>query len=70
MRELMRKLHQSNELGSIVMTMGNYRFDQQLAMDIGEKLWWAVLILVVTWALARAAKWGFAKLVDKVGFDN
>lgn len=50
------------------MYMGNYRFDQQLAMDIGQKLLWAALILVVTWALARAAKWGFAKLVDKVRF--
>ncbi|WP_188644961.1 mechanosensitive ion channel [Tsuneonella deserti] len=50
------------------MNMGNYRFDQQMAMDIGEKLLWAALILVVTWALARAAKWAFAKLVDKVSF--
>lgn len=46
--------------------MGNYRFDERLAMDIGEKVLWAVLILVVTWALARGAKWAFAKLVDAV----
>ncbi len=50
------------------MQMGNYRFDQDLAMQIGEKLLWAVLILVVTWALAKAAKWAFAKLVDAVPF--
>ncbi len=50
------------------MEMGNYRFDQRLAMDIGEKLLWALLILVVTWVLARAAKWAFAKLLDKVAF--
>jgi hypothetical protein len=50
------------------MRIGNYRFDQELAMDIGEKLLWALLILVVTWVLARAAKWAFAKLVDNVGF--
>ena len=48
------------------MQIGNYRFDERLAMDIGEKVLWAVLILVVTWALARGAKWAFAKLVDAV----
>ncbi|MGV2494995.1 mechanosensitive ion channel [Pelagerythrobacter aerophilus] len=48
------------------MRIGNYRFDQELAMQIGEKVIWALLILIVTWALARAAKWTFAKLVDNV----
>ncbi|NBC88154.1 MAG: mechanosensitive ion channel [Alphaproteobacteria bacterium] len=47
------------------MQFGNYRFDQGLAMAIGEKAFFAVLILVVTWVLAKAAKWAFAKLVDK-----
>jgi len=51
-----------------IMQIGNYRFDERLAMDIGEKVLWAVLILVVTWALARGAKWAFAKLVDNVAF--
>lgn len=46
--------------------MGNYRFDERLAMDIAEKLLWAVLILAVTWLLARGARWAFAKLVDAV----
>jgi hypothetical protein len=50
------------------MQMGDYRFDQAVAMDIGEKLLWALLILIATWLLARAAKWAFAKLVDNVGF--
>ncbi|AKM08725.1 mechanosensitive ion channel [Pelagerythrobacter marensis] len=48
------------------MQLGNYRFDQELALQIGEKVIWAVLILAITWALARAAKWAFAKLVDTV----
>ena len=50
------------------MQLGNYRFDPDLAWAIGEKLLWAVVILVVTWALAKAAKWAFAKLVDNVSF--
>ncbi|MDG6080205.1 hypothetical protein E3U23_13500 [Erythrobacter litoralis] len=50
------------------MQMGNYRFDQGLAVDILEKVVLALVILVVTWALARAAKWAFAKLVDNVSF--
>ncbi|MBO9624567.1 MAG: mechanosensitive ion channel [Sphingomonas sp.] len=44
----------------------DYRFDQGLTMEILEKVGIAVLILVVTWALAKAAQWAFAKLVDKV----
>ena len=48
------------------MQLGNYRFDQGLAMEILEKVVLAVVVLVVTWALARAAKWAFAKLVDNV----
>lgn len=48
------------------MQFGNYRFDQELALHIAEKAIWAIVILVVTWAVARAAKWAFAKLVDNV----
>jgi len=48
------------------MQLGNYRFDQELAMALGEKALFAVLILLVTWVLAKAAKWAFAKIVDKV----
>ncbi|MEZ5680603.1 MAG: mechanosensitive ion channel [Erythrobacter sp.] len=50
------------------MIFDRYRFDQELAMDLGEKLIYAVIALVLTWALARAAKWAFAKLVDTVDF--
>ena len=50
------------------MHIGNYRFDPDLAWEIGEKLLWAAVILVVTWALAKAAKWAFAKLVDNIAF--
>jgi len=46
--------------------LGNYVFDQNLAIAIIEKIAIAALILVVTWILAKAAKWAFAKLVDTV----
>ncbi len=46
------------------MRIGNYQFDQAMAMQILQ----AVVILVATWALAKVAKWAFAKLVDKVTF--
>ena len=45
-----------------------YRFDQELAMQLAEKAGLALVALVVTWALAKAAKWAFAKLVDNVAF--
>lgn len=48
--------------------MGRYRFDPDLATIIAQRVGLAVLILVVTWLLAKAAKWTFAKLVDNVGF--
>lgn len=50
------------------MQIGNYRFDQDLAMDLLEKFVIALIILIVTWVLAKAAKWAFAKLVDNVRF--
>lgn len=50
------------------MRIGNYRFDQDLALDILEKVGLALVVLVVTWAAAKAAKWAFAKLVDAVPF--
>ena len=48
--------------------MGRYRFDPDLAMLIAQRVGLAILILIVTWLLAKAAKWAFAKLVDNVGF--
>ncbi|MGB7407764.1 MAG: mechanosensitive ion channel [Pontixanthobacter sp.] len=50
------------------MQVGNYRFDQDVAMNVLEKIVLVIVILVVTWALAKAAKWAFAKLVDNVRF--
>ncbi|MGE4305188.1 MAG: mechanosensitive ion channel [Novosphingobium sp.] len=48
------------------MYVGNYVFDQNLALAILEKAAIALLILVITWILAKAAKWAFAKLIDTV----
>ena len=50
------------------MRVGNYRYDQEVAVDLLEKIGLAILVLVVTWALAKGAKWAFAKLVDNVAF--
>ena len=50
------------------MQVGNYRFDQDLALQILEKVGIAALVLVITYFLAKAAKWAFAKLVDNVAF--
>jgi hypothetical protein len=46
--------------------MGRYRFDPDLAMVLAERVGLAILILVITWLLAKGAKWAFAKLVDNV----
>ncbi|WP_209348721.1 mechanosensitive ion channel [Pontixanthobacter sp. CEM42] len=48
------------------MQIGNYVFDQNLAIEIGKDVVMAAIILAVTWVLAKAAKWAFAKLVDMV----
>ena len=50
------------------MQVGNYRFDEDVAMNVLEKVVLVIVILIVTWALAKAAKWAFAKLVDNVRF--
>tara|TARA_R110000824_G_scaffold137592_5_gene301773 strand:+ start:158 stop:1405 length:1248 start_codon:yes stop_codon:yes gene_type:complete len=50
------------------MRIGNYALDTELMMIWGEKLGLALIILVGTWVLAKAAKWTFAKLVDNVKF--
>jgi len=50
------------------MSMGRFRFDEQLAMQVLEKALVAAVILLVTWLLAKAAKWAFAKLVDRIPF--
>lgn len=48
------------------MQIGNYRFDPTLAMEIAEKAGLALVVLLITWALAKAAKWAAAKIVDAV----
>jgi Conserved TM helix len=50
------------------LRFGNYAFDQELAMTLLRKGGIAVGILIVTWLLAKLAKWSFAKLVDKIPF--
>ncbi len=50
------------------MRIGRYRFDGELALEIATDVVLAIVILVVTWLLARAAKWAFAKLVDNVSW--
>jgi Conserved TM helix len=53
--------------------MGNieiagYQFDQALFLEWGEKILYAAVIILVTCALAKAAKWAFARMVDKIAF--
>ncbi len=48
--------------------VGGYAFDSALAMQYGQKLAIAAAILLVTWILAKAAKWTFAKMVDRISF--
>ncbi|MEE9433412.1 MAG: mechanosensitive ion channel [Sphingorhabdus sp.] len=43
-----------------------YTFDSAAALEWLEKLGIVAIILVVTWILAKAAKWSFAKLVDQI----
>jgi hypothetical protein len=50
------------------MQIGKYRFSPEVAMELGEKALFVIGILIITWALAKAAKWAFAKLVDNIGF--
>jgi len=48
------------------MQIGNYVFDAEVAMRLGEQIGTALIILAVTWIVAKLAKWAFAKLVDNV----
>ncbi|MEM6476304.1 MAG: mechanosensitive ion channel [Pseudomonadota bacterium] len=52
------------------MQVGQYEFDSDLAWELGIQAASALAILVVTWLLANAAKWAFAKLVDRISFLN
>lgn len=48
------------------LSLGGYHFDPVVAAALGKKALIIAIILVVTWLLAKAAKWSFAKLVDRV----
>lgn len=48
------------------LSVGGYQFDPSLAASLGQKALVVAIILIVTWALAKAAKWSFAKLIDTV----
>ena len=46
--------------------LGGYEFSPDLAMAYAKTALTVVIILVVTWVLAKVAKWTFAKLVDNI----
>ncbi|MGL5837353.1 MAG: mechanosensitive ion channel [Sphingorhabdus sp.] len=48
--------------------IAGYAFDQVLFMEWAEKIFFALVILAITWALAKAARWAFAKMVDQIAF--
>lgn len=48
--------------------IAGYAFDRVLFMEWAEKIFFALVILGVTWALAKGAKWTFAKMVDQIPF--
>jgi hypothetical protein len=50
------------------MQIAGYAFDQAVFMEWAEKILYAAIIIAVTWALAKGAKWAFAKMVDQIGF--
>ncbi|WP_422343469.1 mechanosensitive ion channel [Parasphingorhabdus sp.] len=50
------------------LRIGNYALDTELMMEWGEKLGIAIIILGLTWFVAKGAKWAFAKLVDNITF--
>jgi len=51
-----------------MMQIAGYRYDRQLFMESAERVITALAVLLVTWLLAKLAKWAFAKLVDRVEF--
>lgn len=46
--------------------MRDYAYFQDQAYEWGPRILGAILILIVAWIVARAAKWAIAKLVDRV----
>lgn len=50
------------------LRIGNYALDMDIASEWGIKIASAILIWVVTWMVAKAVKWAFAKLVNSISF--
>lgn len=50
------------------MQIAGYAFDQALFMAWVEKIFFALVVVAITWALAKGAKWAFAKMVDQIAF--
>jgi hypothetical protein len=50
------------------LQIAGYQFDQAIFMEWAEKILYCLVIIAVVWALARAAKWAFAKMVDQISF--
>jgi Conserved TM helix len=50
------------------LQIAGYQFDQAIFMIWAEKILFAAVIIAVTWALAKAAKWAFARMVDQISF--
>lgn len=49
------------------LMIGGYAFDSALFTSIAIRVGMVAAILLVTWILAKIAKWTFAKLVDRIG---
>ena len=50
------------------MQMGGYVYDNNLAMEWGQKILIAIAILIVTWIVAKIATWAFGKLANSISF--
>ena len=48
------------------LNLAGYQFDPVLAEALARKAAIVAFILLVTWLIAKAAKWSFARLVDRV----
>ncbi len=50
----------------MIIGFANYQVDWVVAQRLGQTAAIVAAILLITWMLAKAAKWAFAKLVDRV----
>lgn len=48
------------------LQIGGYAFDPALAFAFAKLAATVLVIIIVTWVLAKAAKWAFAKMVDRI----